>query len=262
MVLDDTELREIDPRTGKPGNKKFKYDVYGNAAKNSERFNALAKVIEFDVHKKLEAMGLYRIKLNPNDPYGRTSFVFCTQPDLRNVTKLLILIHGSGEVRAGEWSRSLIINESLQKGSQLPYIRQGIQHGYDVLVMNTNDHYRYNKQYNTKLLIPGSETAEIHAQSVWNVLIATSTVQNIAIVAHSYGGVVTTALAAYAPRGFLNRVSAVAFTDSVHDSYQWDRNTVLPILKPVSYQISNNFNFNSLIDSLILLVLMFNILII
>ena len=43
-----------------------------------------------------------------------------------------------GVVRAGQWSRRLIINDGLEQGSQLPYIKRAIDRGYSVLVMNTN----------------------------------------------------------------------------------------------------------------------------
>ena len=32
----------------------------------------------------------------------------------------------------------LIINEDLEKGSQMPYIKQALKEGYEVLVLNTN----------------------------------------------------------------------------------------------------------------------------
>ena len=52
--------------------------------------------------------------------------------------KLMVLIHGSGVVRAGQWSRRLIINEDLDQGSQLPYIRRAVQDDFGVIVLNTN----------------------------------------------------------------------------------------------------------------------------
>lgn len=53
--------------------------------------------------------------------------------------KLLVLIHGSGAVRAGQWARALCINESLEIGSILPYLRQAKKEGYGVIVCNPND---------------------------------------------------------------------------------------------------------------------------
>ena len=36
---------------------------------------------------------------------------------------------------------SLVINNGLNEGTQLPYIKKGIELGYGVLVMNTNQNY-------------------------------------------------------------------------------------------------------------------------
>ena len=37
---------------------------------------------------------------------------------------------------------SLLINSSLNEGSQLPYIERALRSGYGVLVLNTNDNTR------------------------------------------------------------------------------------------------------------------------
>lgn len=46
---------------------------------------------------------------------------------LVNPDKLLVLIHGNGVVRAGQWARRLIINEDLDSGTQIPYIKRAIE---------------------------------------------------------------------------------------------------------------------------------------
>ena len=68
----------------------------------------------------------------------------------------MVIIHGTGVVRAGQWSRKydllihgdlkdedcvefrLIINEGLEIGSQMAYIRRARAAGYAVIVTNTN----------------------------------------------------------------------------------------------------------------------------
>lgn len=83
-----------------------------------------------------------------------TNFLLC---------QLLVLMHGSGVVRAGQWARRytkivflifldrltkillifrLIINENLDTGTQLPFIERAIKEGYAVIVTNTNDNFR------------------------------------------------------------------------------------------------------------------------
>lgn len=71
------------------------------------------------------------------------SFVFQSSDALTNEEKLMVLIHGSGVVRAGQWARRLIvfllsvvtistvvlsprliINDCLDSGTQLPFIKK------------------------------------------------------------------------------------------------------------------------------------------
>lgn len=55
------------------------------------------------------------------------SFIFMSEDALVNPDKLLVLIHGNGVVRAGQWARRLIINEDLDSGTQIPYIKRAIE---------------------------------------------------------------------------------------------------------------------------------------
>lgn len=59
-------------------------------------------------------------------------------PQSNNGRKALILIQGTGAVRAGVWARSVCVNESLEKGSVLPFLKKSIENDVDVLVMNPN----------------------------------------------------------------------------------------------------------------------------
>ena len=66
------------------------------------------QVMDQEVYRMLEARaGLERVSVGPGSPQ---SFVFCS-PDLDTKTEVVVLIHGSGVVRAGQWARRLIINE-------------------------------------------------------------------------------------------------------------------------------------------------------
>jgi len=68
------------------------------------------------------------------------SFVFLS-PNFSTATRLVVLIHGSGVVRAGQWARRLLMNDTLASGSQLPYIAECLERDWAVLVMNTNDNH-------------------------------------------------------------------------------------------------------------------------
>lgn len=96
-------------------------------------------------------------------------------------------------------------------GTQIPYIKKALLRDYGVMVLNTNDNCLPNGKD-----IQHSSTAEEHAIYVWDTYVSKTEAENIAIVAHSYGGVVTVTLADGMNNDFVKRVKAVAFTDSVH----------------------------------------------
>jgi len=200
---DKGEMRQIS--TGNP----FQFEVKKNDQDyNQGHYEALGEVITEEVYKLLENdVGLERHYLNKN------SFVFASK-DFDKKDRLMCLIHGSGVVRAGQWARRLIINNDLDKGTQLPFIRDAINLGFGVIVFNTNQNAELVK--GKKRRISGSNSAEEHAVSVWHQLVHPSSAKHIVVIAHSYGGVVTMHLAARMEKDFIDRVDGIFFTDSVH----------------------------------------------
>eukprot|EP00088_Acartia_fossae_P026321 TRINITY_DN2713_c0_g1_i18.p1 TRINITY_DN2713_c0_g1~~TRINITY_DN2713_c0_g1_i18.p1 ORF type:complete len:341 (-),score=75.48 TRINITY_DN2713_c0_g1_i18:147-1169(-) len=180
---------------------------------DQEHYEALGEVITEEVYKLLQDRAGLDIHYLDNQ---KKSFVFVS-PGYENKDNLLCLIHGSGVVRAGQWARKLIINNDLEKGTQIPYIKEAIKLGLGVVVFNTNQNYFIDDE-NVKRKLAGSSNPEDHASTAWKQLVAPSKARNIIIVAHSYGGVVTMALAQSAQDDFLNRVKGIYFTDSVHFS--------------------------------------------
>ena len=148
--------------------------------------------------------------MSENVPKEETTFIFSTLKELKSTDKLMIIIHGSGVVRAGQFSRSLIINDSLDSGTVLPYIKKAQQEGYEVIITNTNDNFRNGYP------IEKNSSPEKHAETVWKNFVRKINPKKIAIVAHSYGGCVVTHLAKKFQADFEEKVHAVAFTDSVH----------------------------------------------
>ena len=102
-------------------------------------------------------------------------------PNLQSAEYLLIIIHGMGVVRAGQWSRKyshkdflfvltiflvtlrLIINENLHIGSQLDYIQRALGQDYSVLVTNTNQNIDESSSS-----IPGSRPLPIRVSIFFN----------------------------------------------------------------------------------------------
>ncbi|XP_047502812.1 cotranscriptional regulator FAM172A-like, partial [Penaeus chinensis] len=210
----DGKLRNIE--TGRP----FEFVVReGDQAYNQKHYEALGEMVTEEVYKLLETeCDLKRAEVPRNCKEDEPqTFIFASEDVMTN-EKLMVLIHGSGVVRAGQWARRLIINDSLDSGTQIPYIKRAMKDGYAVLVMNTNDNFRIKKK--KQVPIRESESPEDHAIHVWKHYLRETKAEHIALVAHSFGGCVTTALFEKFKEEFQKRVFAVAMTDSVHYIYK------------------------------------------
>ncbi|KAM3958377.1 FAM172 family protein homolog CG10038 [Aphomia sociella] len=204
----DGQLRKLDAN-GLPGEEPFQFNVSDQHQECQAHYEKLGDAITNYVYHILETQEkLVRVPVPEGSSDG--TFIF-TSKDYDKKDTLMLLINGSGAVRAGQWARSLIINECLDMGTQVPYIRRAISRGYGVMVLNTNDNYLPN---GNKIQFSG--TAEEHTRYVWDTYIKKSKASSILIVAHSYGGVVTLTLADQLKNEFDNKVKAIAFTDSVH----------------------------------------------
>ncbi|XP_055954240.1 cotranscriptional regulator FAM172A homolog [Argiope bruennichi] len=205
------QLRHI--TTGEP----FEFNVKkDDQVYNQKRYEALGELVTDYVYDLLEKEGGLKKMTIPLDALEDepTTFIFHSDDAFTN-EKIVILIHGSGVVRAGQWARRLIINDSLNSGTQLPYIKRAKGLGYGIIVLNTNDNRKLVKGYSYR--IRGSDTPEAHANYVWkNIIIPKVAAKYIAIVAHSYGGIVTVNTCRLFPESFQKRVFAIAFTDSPH----------------------------------------------
>ncbi|XP_037772774.1 cotranscriptional regulator FAM172A homolog [Penaeus monodon] len=183
---------------------------------NQKRYEALGELVQQDVYQLVKReCGMIKasvpINSRPGDPQ---TFVFLSSDFMTNDDKILIVIQGSGAVRAGQWSRKLTINEGIESGTQIPYIQIARREGYAVMVMNPNDNSRIVE--NQKQMIKGSESAVAHASYVWEAYLQESKAKHIAIVGHSYGGEVTKSLFDKYKEDFKQRVFAVALTSSTH----------------------------------------------
>jgi len=198
----------------------FEFNVFdGDKSKNQRRYEEIGKLVDLVVYELLEtSVNLERIRI-PQDAAKdeSTGFVFAS-PDLDNNSRLLVLIHGSGVVRAGQWARRLIINDCLDSGTQLPFIREARSMGYSTLVLNTNQNSAPRPGSKLPSIpIRGSESPIAHGVHVWEKLVMSNPrLTDIVVVAHSFGGVVTIDIASEFSNFWRSRVKAVAFTDSVH----------------------------------------------
>ncbi|XP_046401124.1 FAM172 family protein homolog CG10038 isoform X2 [Ischnura elegans] len=208
------KLRKLEKSTGEPGEEGFQFQVSDDGDYNQRHYEALGDVITEYVYDLLETeVGLVRlpVPVNPDHP---STFIFASPNALTADAPLVILVHGSGVVRAGQWARSLIINDSLQSGTQIPYIKKAREMGYEVLITNSNEN---SKVINGKrIAIKGSSNAVAHVSYVWKNYIQGAKSNQVLIVAHSYGGHCIVELAREMFPSFKSKVVAVAMTDSVH----------------------------------------------
>ncbi|KPJ11493.1 UPF0528 protein CG10038 [Papilio machaon] len=189
----------------------FQFDISTDPEECQANYEKLGAVVTNYVYQLLESQEkMIRLPVPKDSTPENGTFIFVSRDyDLKDV--LLVLIQGSGAVRAGQWSRALIINESLDVGTQIPYVRKAIGKGYGVMILNPNDNCRGDNQK-----IPNSATGEEHAKYVWDNYIKDTKASKILIVAHSYGGVITVTLADQLKEEFEQRVKGIAMTDSVH----------------------------------------------
>jgi len=122
----------------------------------------------------------------------------------------LVLIQGTGEVRAGIWSRGCCLNASLDIGSMIPYINWANNMGFSILIMNPNMRI----DPDTGKSIKYCQSMDQHCLYVWKTFMKTCRAKNVYIVAHSAGGYCLTALLAQNTKEFIERVRKVALTDS------------------------------------------------
>nr|XP_006811666.1 PREDICTED: putative protein FAM172B-like [Saccoglossus kowalevskii] len=120
---EDGELRHTE--TGE----RFEFNEFKNDHRqNQKRYEALGELITEYVYELLEKENLKKvtIPLEPSDE-EITSFFYMSEDAMSNPDKLMVIIHGTGVVRAGQWSRKLIINNNLDSGTQIPYIRKAVK---------------------------------------------------------------------------------------------------------------------------------------
>lgn len=129
--------------------------------------------------------------------------------------KCMLLIQGTGAVRLGQWARSVCINDNLNLGSMVPYVRKAKNLNFSVVIFNPNERSDFE---NNKKLIPEFDCMENHCLYVYgNVIKKNKNIKEIYIVAHSMGGVCTMEILKNNLEDLESgKIKKIAFTDSVH----------------------------------------------
>eukprot|EP01118_Nematostelium_gracile_P017835 TRINITY_DN7740_c0_g1_i1.p1 TRINITY_DN7740_c0_g1~~TRINITY_DN7740_c0_g1_i1.p1 ORF type:complete len:365 (+),score=109.06 TRINITY_DN7740_c0_g1_i1:70-1164(+) len=172
---------------------------------------------------------------------GLVSNIFVSKDALKNPKKLLLIICGTGPVRAGQWARALCINDSLTTGSILPYLDIAAKEGYGVILANPNfTHIEIKRRVSArtgngadaivKTPISLVETPFKHIHYVFDNFIQKAKAKEIVIIAHSFGGVLASQLLDDREEELFGKgkkpekLKAIAFTDSVHSQNErWSK---------------------------------------
>jgi len=155
----------------------------------SEEGEILHEIGRYIEAKLMVTYGFVSIPIPGEDAVPATSIL--ASADWMTASKLLLIIQNSSGSMLGIFSRSLCLEQGLSKGSMLPYVERAISLGYAVLILRPNTNSVIEEapgEKARKLLIPGSETPEIHSLCVWeNVVARNETATHIALLGYGNG---------------------------------------------------------------------------
>jgi len=200
---------------------------------NQSHYDALGDTIFRHIQELMIQQGLEEIFLPLNNKgVGPFNNIFVSK-NWQTAKKLMLIIQGSGAVRAGQWARAVCINDRLSIGSILPYLERCQKEDISVIVFNPNlntgpkdkkqiDYKSFletgkqtSKKYEEKR-IPGSNSPREHCLYVWDNFVSKSSAEFIVAVAHSAGGDSIQNVVDARGDETLKRLCGIAFTDSVH----------------------------------------------
>jgi len=129
---------------------------------------------------------------------------------LRSPKKLLVVIQGTGRVRAGAWSIKICMNNGLKQGSVISAIHDAKARNMEIIVLNPNDpgSKRLSSMYKEKYGMI------LHTLAVFEHYILPAKPENVFILCHSMGGECTLRAISHFPEWSMNTVRAIAMTDA------------------------------------------------
>lgn len=129
-----------------------------------------------------------------------------------NTERALVLIQGTGDVRAGIWARSVCMNDTLDLGSKLPDIEFATQYGFSVIVLNPN----YNKDTDGTPVDGKIRGMNHHCNYAWKHFVEDGKcpAKELFVVAHSAGGACIHEIIVNNEQTMIDKVKAVALTDA------------------------------------------------
>jgi len=216
---------------------------------NQKHYDSLGDIIIGHIQKLMVEDCLMDEVLLPIDEMdydGPFNNIFVSK-NVYTCDKLMLLIQGSGAVRAGMWARALCINNDISLGSVIPYIKKSMENGFGVIVLNPNFNSCFVPPIEVKrniflgidgekteepnrVKIKGNETPVDHVLYVWDNIVSKTVATRICIVAHSAGGHGAVQLLKKREEDFY-KVCGIAFTDSVHSVSSRDNKSIQKFIK-------------------------------
>lgn len=194
---------------------------------NQAHYERLGDFVATSVAELIEKeFDLERVMLPLEQDRGRCPMTFpiLHSKDLATNPKIIVFVLGAGKVELGQWSRSLCMNKTLAEGSLMLFIHEAIRvRGCAVLLTNPNVNYWMNPRTKRLNPIPENGDPEAHLYYLYKNFLEQAAATEIAIIAHSFGGVSTMNLlskndAVTDLLGDKGRLKSITFTDSVHSA--------------------------------------------
>merc|ERR1712154_402920 len=131
-------------------------------------------------------------------------------PNYGEKQTLLLLIPGSGAVRAGQWARSICINDNLAAGCMYPFIAEAYKRDWGVVLFDPNGRTEQGKVYSDDHVV------YVYERYIEEPFLSKKDckIKNILIICHSAGGMATTRLLNDKTEYLLPRIRGVAGTDT------------------------------------------------
>lgn len=208
--------------------------------KNNEKFvfttqkdyEVLGEAITDYVYEILEKEFNFNKLYFDDNNIEESSFIYASQ-NYTNSSEIIIFINGSGVVRAGQWARSIIINENINMGTQFEYYKKLLTNDRSVIIFNTND----NTLKSGKMKMNSKDAIE-HALFAYKKFIIPYNFSKIVIIAHSYGGTVTQKLLETYD-DFNKNIKCIVLTDATFNSKELLKKKLKYIPPIINYIISD-----------------------
>lgn len=178
LVNDDKIVRKTDANIPVPTRK--------------EDAEVLAELARYVEAKIVNSFGFSHIPIPSEDAIPSTSIL--ASSNWTTASKLLLIIQNASGSQLGIFSRSLCMDKGLSKGSMLPYIERAIAAEYGILILRPNANSIVEELEDgkiNKIIIPGSESPEIHSLCVWeNIVSKAENVNHIALLGYGNGAAI------------------------------------------------------------------------